>query len=66
VVDETVGREAVAEAADQGVGEAALGGADGAGIPLVGFKIIDGDESGFAAHGQADVFSLQDRIYLLA
>ncbi len=55
VVEEPAGREAVAEAADELVGEAALGGADGSGVPLGRLEVVDGDECGLAAHGQPHV-----------
>ena len=55
VVQEAAGREAVAQAADQPVGEAALHRADGLGVPLVALEVVDRDEGRLAAHGQAHV-----------
>ena len=55
VVEEAAGGEAVAQAADELVGEGALGGADGGGVPLVALEVVDGDEGRLAAHGQAHV-----------
>ncbi len=66
VVEHAVGREAFAQAADQAVGEAALGGADGAGIPLVGLEVVDGDEGGLAAHGEAHVVFGENGVDLVA
>ena len=55
VVQEAARREAVAQAADQLVGQPALGRADRVGVPLVGLEIVDRDEGRLAAHGQAHV-----------
>lgn len=42
----------------------ALGRADGLGVPFGGFEIVDRDEGRLAAHGEADVFGLQDAVDL--
>ena len=43
------------QALDELAGETALVGADGGGVPLVAVHVVDRDERGFAAHGEADV-----------
>ena len=48
-------REPFTQAADQGVGEAPLGGPDGIGVPFGGFEVVDRDEGRLAAHGQAQI-----------
>jgi hypothetical protein len=64
VMQEAAGREALAQLADQFVGLVALGRADGAGVPLLGLEIVDGDEGRLAAHGQADVLGREDAVDL--
>ena len=66
VVQQAAGREALAQAADQLVGERALGGADGVGVPLAGLEIVDRDEGRLAAHGEADVVRLEHLVDLVA
>ena len=58
-MQEAAGREPVAQAPDQRVGERALGRADRVGVPLAGFEIVDRDEGRLAAHGQADVVGVR-------
>ena len=55
VVQEAAGGEAVAQPADQPVGEAALHRADGVGVPLLALEVVDRDEGRLAAHGQPHV-----------
>jgi len=57
VMQQAAGCEARAQPADQRVGEIAFRGADGGGVPFRAFHVVDGDECGFAAHGQADVLT---------
>ncbi len=58
--------ETVAQAADQLVGLFAFGRADSVGVPLAGFEIVDGNECWLAAHGEAHIPLLQNRIHLFA
>ena len=55
IVQESAGSETVAQAADQPVGERALGRADRVRVPLARLEIVDRDEGWLAAHGQPDV-----------
>jgi hypothetical protein len=50
-------RETLAQAADQRVGQRALGRADGGGVPLGSLEIVDRHEGRLAAHGQAHVLA---------
>ena len=54
-VEEATGGEAFAEAVDQVDGELAFVRADGGGVPLGAVRVVDGDESRLAAHGEAHV-----------
>ena len=65
-MQEPAGREAVAQTADQPVGELSLGRADGVGVPLRRFVIVDRDEGRLAAHGEAHVFGLENAVDLVA
>ena len=60
------GPETRAQAADQIVGEPALGRTDGVRVPLGAFEIIDGDEGRLAAHGQTHVLRCKIAVDLLA
>ena len=66
VMQEPARREAVAQAPNEAVGERALGRADGVGVPLARFEIIDRDEGRLAAHGEPDVVGDQLPVDLLA
>ncbi len=66
VMEETAGSEFLAQLADEDIGLVALGGADGAGIPFVGFEIVDRHEGRLAAHGQANVLRGQNAVHLFA
>ena len=59
-------REALAQPADQLVGERALGRADGGDVPFRRFEIVDGDEGRLAAHGQAHVLRREIAVDLFA
>ncbi len=53
VVQEPAGRKAIAQAPDQPVGERPLGRADRGRVPFLQLEVVDRNEGGFAAHGQA-------------
>ncbi len=55
VMQQGAGGKLVPQPLDQLAGENALGGRDGGKVPLRTVRIVDGDESGLAAHGEADV-----------
>jgi hypothetical protein len=59
VMQEAARREAVAQPADQLVGGFAFLRADGGGVPLLAFEIVDRDEGRLAAHGQPHVAGLE-------
>ena len=61
-----IGGKALAQAADQLIGEAPLGGTDRVGIPLTGLEIIDGHEGRLAAHSEAHVLLIELFIDLFA
>ena len=66
VVQEAAGGEAGPQAPDQLVGEAALARADRLSVPLGGLEVVDGDEGGLAAGGEAHVLRPQVRVDALA
>ena len=66
VVQEPAGREAVAQAPDERVGERPLGRADRLGVPLFRLEIVDRDEGRLAAHGEPHVVGDKRRVDLLA
>ena len=66
VVQEASRREAVAQAADQLVGQRPLGRADGVGVPLARLEIVDRHEGRLAAHGEADVVRREFGVHLAA
>ncbi len=55
VEEEAAGGELFLQAFDEFAGEAAFVGTDGGGVPFVAVHVVDGDEGGFATHGEADV-----------
>ncbi len=59
-------REAVAQPADQLVGEGALGWPHRVGVPLFALEIVDRDEGRLAAQGQAHVLGLKVAVHRLA
>ena len=65
-MQKAIGRESVAQAADQVVGQAALGRPDRVGVPFLGLVVVDGDEGRLAAHGQAHVLRFQVLVDLFA
>ena len=66
VMQEPAGREPVAQAPDQPVGERPLGRADRVRVPFARFKVVDRNEGRLAAHGQADVVGDELLVDLLA
>ena len=66
VMQEAAGREAVAQAPDQPVGERPLGRTDRVRVPLARFEVVDRNEGRLAAHGQPNVVSDQLLVDLLA
>ena len=58
VVQQAARREALLQAADQVLGIAPLGRADGGGVPLGAFHVVGGDERRLAAHAEAHVAAL--------
>ena len=66
VVQQALGGEAGAQAADQLVGVDALGGADGGLVPLRRVAVVFGHESRLAAHGQGDAVGGQTLVHLKA
>ncbi|MNX91858.1 hypothetical protein D3C86_1239720 [compost metagenome] len=58
--------ETLTQAADQGVGLFTLRRPDRAGVPLVGFEIVDGNKGRLAAHRQPDIMAIQNLVDLLA
>ena len=66
VVEEPAGAEAGAELADELGGEEEFAGAEGGGVPFFAVGVIDADEGGFAAHGQADIAADERGIDLAA
>ncbi len=60
-MQQRAGGEAVAQAVRRVAGELALVRPEGGGVPFGAVRIVDGDEGGFAAHGEADVAALRDR-----
>ena len=65
-MQQAAGREALAQAADQLVGEAALGRPDGGDVPFRRLEVVDRDEGRLAAHGQAHVLRCEIGIDLFA
>ncbi len=65
-MQEAARREAVAQAADQRVGQRALGRTDGVGVPFLRLEIVDRHEGRLAAHGEAHVVGGERRVDLLA
>ena len=65
-MQEAAGRETVAQAPDQVVGEATLHRAGRIGVPFRRFELVDRDEGRLAAHGQADVVLHQFAVHRLA
>ena len=63
---ETSCREAVAQAPDQDIGEAALLRPDGCSIPLGRLEIVNRNEGRLAAHGQAHIPFGKGRIHLFS
>ncbi len=55
VMEQAAGREAIAQLANEVVGEAALGRSDGLGVPFGGLEIVDRHEGRLAAGGQPDI-----------
>ena len=66
VMQESTRREAGAQPADQLVGAAPLGRADGFRVPFRRLVVVDRDEGRFAAHGEAHVLAREVGIDLLA
>ena len=66
MVQKPAGREAVAQPADQLVGQLVLPRAQGGGVPLGGVHVVDRDERRLAAHGQPHVAALQVGVDLVA
>ena len=66
VVQEAAGREAVAQPADQLVGELALHRADSVGVPLGRLEVVDRHEGRLAAHRQPHVAGGQQLVHLAA
>ncbi|MCY1508738.1 hypothetical protein D9M68_430580 [compost metagenome] len=64
IVQETAGREAFAQAADQRVRLLALGWADRVSVPLLGLEVVDRNEGRLAAHRQPYVVFLEHAIDL--
>ena len=54
-MQECSGGEALAESADELVGEALFVRADCCGVPFGAFHVIDGDKGGFATHSESDI-----------
>ncbi len=65
-MQEPAGREAVAQAPDELVGERPLGRADRSGVPLFRLEIVDRDKGRFAAHGEPHVVGDKRRVDVLA
>ena len=65
-MQESSGRETVAQAPDEPVGELALGRADGVGVPFARFEIVDRDEGRLAAHGEPHIVGDELLVHLLA
>ena len=65
-MQQAAGREFVAEALDQFAGQLRFFGPSGGRVPLFAFHVVDGNEGGLAAHGQADIACFQIRIDVVA
>ena len=64
-MQEAARREALAQAPDEPVGEPPFHRADRLGVPFVQLEVVDRDEGGLAAHGEAHVVGDEDPVDLL-
>ena len=65
-VQEATGAVAVAQLVGQALGQATLGGAQRVGVPFGAVAVVDADEGGLTAHGQAHVVLHQLAVHLVA
>ena len=65
IMQEAARREALAQAPDEPVGEPPLHRADRLGVPFVRLEVVDRDEGGLAAHGEAHVVGDEEPVDLL-
>ena len=65
-MQESVGRKAIAQLADQHVGTVTLGRSHRVGVPFGRLEVVDGHKGRLAPHGQAHVAVAQRGIDLMA